>query len=170
MVHPAEFSDPLSRELRRNFTGRFAAVNPGFEKLRQCITLILGSQCALPDPQHPPAGLEKFFPNPAVAFRIASELLRPEVAVTLRDGSAAAARVGVPKTAVYENCDAVFGHHDVGTARQVFSVESETEAERKKRAADENLRPGVFRADGRHIAAPRLRGFVVGHGGCILRG
>lgn len=53
---------------------------------------------------------------------------------------------------------------------QIFSVEPETKAERKKRAADENLRPGVFRADGRHIAAPRLRGFVVGHGAASFGG
>lgn len=131
MVHSAEFSDSLSRGLRRNFTGRFAAVNPGFEKLRQYFALIPGSQCALPDPQHPPAGFEKFFPNPAVAFRIALEFLRPEVAMIFGDGRAAAARMGVSEAAVNKNCDAVFGHHDVRTTWQIFSVEPETKAERK---------------------------------------
>ena len=57
-----------------------------------------------------------------------------------------------------------------GFPYQIFSVEPETKAERKKRAADENLRPGVFRADGCHIAAPRLRGFVVGHGAASFGG
>lgn len=51
-----------------------------------------------------------------------------------------------------------------GFPYQIFSVEPETKAERKKRAADENFRTGVFGADGRHIAVPRLKGFVVGHG------
>ena len=53
---------------------------------------------------------------------------------------------------------------------QIFSVGPETKAERKKRAADENFRTGVFGADGRHIAVSRLKGFVVGHGAASFWG
>src|SRR4051812_38087007 len=70
----------------------------------------------LPNAHHAPAACPKGANNEAVAAPVALQLRLPEGAVVHRQ--IGMSRAAMPKTAIHEDCQAKFGEHEIGSAKQ----------------------------------------------------
>ncbi len=69
----------------------------------------------------------------------------------------------MPEAAVHKDHCAMAGKDEVGTTREISSVETKAQAERMQIPAHDELGLGVAAADQRHHAAPGLGIKDVGH-------
>tara|TARA_R110001592_G_scaffold99669_2_gene283802 strand:+ start:170 stop:607 length:438 start_codon:yes stop_codon:yes gene_type:complete len=106
-------------------------------------------QSALPDRTNAPASIGKgqiLFP---VALDILRDLLLPETLVALRPAEQVAI-MAVPETSMNENHGAAPGEYKIWLPRQVFPVQSKTEAAPVKCRSDHYFRLGVLALDTSH--------------------
>lgn len=71
--------------------------------------------------------------------------------------------MAMPKTAVYKNCDAVFGENDIGPARERVDVEAKTHATCKEEFSKDEFWICVLAPDRTHVFTAALRAVNVRH-------
>src|SRR5574344_1457421 len=98
-----------------------------------------------------------------VAILIALYFCLPKFCIRLGQAVVSASFVSMPKTAVDENHSAIFGQYNIGGARQIFDVQTISEALCKKVFAHYHFGLRVLAANVRHTAVALFGCQSVGH-------
>lgn len=107
---------------------------------------------ALPNRHDRPAVLPKQSRRLPVPCAVSVDLCRPETNPRLWR-AALAARMAMPKAAVYKHDFSTRTKHEVGLSRKIGGVKCVAEAPAMKRASDRHFGPGVFGFDSSHDLA-----------------
>lgn len=121
------------------------------------------TQLTFPDCKHTPLISAEIFYGPTVTNDVAGSLALPESAVLRWRGTAAPARMAVPKAPMYENHLSVPRQDEIGAAGQLSYVQSESIAHRMHQSTDHSFRHRVNGANTRHAIASLSRTEVVSH-------
>lgn len=118
---------------------------------------------ALPNHERAPAKFAERSLVKFVASRVAFELLHPERAVVRRRRAIPATAMAMPEATVNEDNGLVLRQHNVGLARQSFSVKAKSKAQPVKKRANSLFRRGVLAANPAHVPRTALFAQSVAH-------
>ena len=103
-------------------------MQPLLNRLRSLLDRVL--QGALPDDRHAPAESMEHLRMAPVASDISLEFLPPEIFIGPGSGCVAAAFMSVPEAAMDEQGDSILRKNEIWTARQMSTVQPETQSQR----------------------------------------
>lgn len=128
-----------------------------------CGQLFSVTRLTLPDGHDgPPEGTQGAL-GTAISRHVLFKLAHPESHIAFRSVGETAATMSVPEAAMdYDDCS-VLRKNDVGAARQLPTLQPESETQPVKDGADDSLRCCVAAPDPRHVPAATLTRKVVGH-------
>lgn len=118
---------------------------------------------ALPDRENSPTEATKRGRVALIASGIPFEFFAPPSSPRFRNSSMLALPVVMPKAAVNKKANPVAGKHDVGIAREVATVKTETIAHGMEHSANNQFRLGMLPSNARHEAAAFDYGECVYH-------
>ena len=119
-----------------------------------------------PDYNYFPSGLPAFLQFYFIPSNIFRKLVSPFPDIRFRYVSQFTALMLVPETSMNKDYSPVFWQYNVGSSRQILSVDAEPVTITVQPASDRPLRFRVFRADSAHHLAAFFRGDYVGHLTC----
>ena len=154
-----------NQSLSTDFADSSIAVDPTLQGFWQAFQGLRIASGALPNGEYTPAHFYKLLSGALVAIDICLQFGCPKRRPRGRRFGIFAPLVGVPEASVHEDRYLAARHRDVGSARQVTTMQSEAVPQCEQRLAYQHLRQGVFAPDaGHHLAA--FRGADdVDHGG-----
>ena len=154
-----------NQSLSTDFADSSIAVDPTLQGFWQAFQGLRIASGALPNGEYTPAHFYKLLSGALFAIDIGLQFGCPRRRPRGRRLGIFAPQVGVPEASVYEDPNLAARHRDVGSARQVTTMQSEAVPQCEQRLAYQHLRQGVFAPDaGHHLAA--FRGADdVDHGG-----
>ena len=110
----------------------------------------LSLQSTLPDHQNSPPLVTEFLDNPPVPLDIGRELLVPEILPRTWDGGHVAP-MPMPEAAMHQDDSLILRKYNVWVAREVFRVESISEAKLVEGFSDLQFGGSVFRSEERRV-------------------
>lgn len=111
---------------------------------------ILRPQTAFPDSCDAPTPCQQLFFRSQVPLDVPGKFRTPEITVCVWDRGEATMGMPMPEAAMHENDRRIFAKHEIGFAREILSMQAETEPASVECATHSNFRLGILCADSAH--------------------